>query len=247
MASYTTSSSKFKRAWFFDSNPDATGTRFRTKNIPDETTYVNLLNSVAFLGEPGDMATTNKQGLVKIQTDNDAINDRNNPVVISGSQNVLKMYQVPGVGILGAVEYEESNPTSVLGGAAVYGKGIKVTGILYNPSGLKRIGYQIELALVSLADLKPDAGAKIPILNPNGDQGLADYNSGKSPDADKLSYVHSQDIAGVTWSVPHNLGWRPNINIEVGGAIIETEWVHIDDDNIEVRFTTVQTGKVYCS
>ena len=240
--------SQVKRAWFFDSNPDASGTRFRTSNIPSEETYINLVESAGFPGQPEDMATTNKQGFVVINVDGDAIQNRDNVVFILGKQYVLKIHQAPGTGIKGLVNYEESNPpTDSLAGTPVIGNGIKITGVIHQGAMFKRIGYQVELNLESLNIITPVSGTYLPILNPDGSQGLVLYNDGRTPDTDKLSYTHSQDIAATTWTVNHSLGWRPNINIEIACEIIDTEWVHIDDDTIEVRFTSSYSGKVYCS
>lgn len=237
-----------KRSWFFDAYANSSGTRLRTKNIPIEETYLNLVESAGFPREADDMASETKQGFVSIDSNINAIANRNNTVFVLGKQYVPKIYQVPGTGIKGSLTYEESNPPSdALAGTPVIGNGIKVTGIIYQSSLFKRIGYQVELNLDSLDSLVAVSGTKTPIVNPDGSQGLVVYNNGRTPDVDKVSYTHTQDVAATTWTVNHSLGWRPNINIEIAGAVIDTEWVHIDDNTIEVRFTSSYSGKVYCS
>jgi len=242
---------RYKRSYFFDAPQNSSGQRFRTQNIPTEEVYDKLFGSVAFVAEGDDMASSSQQGLVKVYTDENVINNRNNAAVNKGNQYVLKPHQAPSVGVPVTGTYTESTPVDEsTPGAPVTGSGIKITGVIHSFGGGKRIGYQLEFDIASIATAvtaNPGIGTLVPILLPGGSQGVALYSDGSNPPASALSYTHSQDVAAATWSVNHALGWRPNINIEIGGEIIETEWVHIDENNLEVRFTSAQTGKVYCS
>jgi hypothetical protein len=65
-----------------------------------------------------------------------------------------------------------------------------------------------------------------------------------------MSYTHTQSIAASTWTVTHNLGYKPG-GIKVFDSA-DTEWfgsiVHIDDNSLTIDFNgSVFGGKAYIS
>ena len=61
-------------------------------------------------------------------------------------------------------------------------------------------------------------------------------------------YVHTQSIPGDTWTVTHNLGYRPNVTV-VDSA--ETEVVgdltYVNDNSLILTFIGAFSGKAYLS
>lgn len=59
-------------------------------------------------------------------------------------------------------------------------------------------------------------------------------------------FEFTQAVASTVWSVAHNLGRKPNValrdssNVEMIGKI-----VHIDLNNLEIRFNTAKSGNAY--
>lgn len=62
-------------------------------------------------------------------------------------------------------------------------------------------------------------------------------------------YVHTQDIAAVTWPIAHGLNTYPIVEILIddgnGGwmVMIPAEIHVIDMDHVEIQFTSARTGK----
>lgn len=62
------------------------------------------------------------------------------------------------------------------------------------------------------------------------------------------SFQHDQASALATWTVNHNLGYRPNISIySTGGVEVEAEVVHISNNQIQVLFDSPFAGYAVCS
>ena len=161
------------RAWFFDTQPDSSGDRFRHKNIPTEETLIHLLDSVPFFNEETDGATITQQGLVKIYPDETVIKDRNTPGHNQPHQYVLIANQAPGSGVRVGNSYVESTPDVNLNdGTPVSGSGLRVTGVVnkftVGSEDISRIGYQFELDVPSI---DPDPTGTPPFFTwmPNND------------------------------------------------------------------------------
>jgi hypothetical protein len=61
-------------------------------------------------------------------------------------------------------------------------------------------------------------------------------------------YTHTQGPASATWTIPHNLSFKPNVTIEdSGGGIIEGDVVYTDNNNLTITFTVASSGKAYLS
>ena len=235
------------RAYFFDAPATTSGDRFVQNNIPSQTTYQKLIDSVAFLSEPSDQATINRQGLVKVYTHDEAISARNSPVVVAGERKVMAADHPPGTGVLDGV-YKESTPSVTSNGTKVAGKGIAVTGVIYQSGQMKRIGHQVELDIESLPLFSnPDNTFLLPVMDIAGKHYKAPYGASSLGPTGTLSYTHPQDLAATIWTVQHNMGYKPNISIEVDSVIVEAKVEHIDVNNVRVTFSQLKKGKVYCS
>lgn len=86
---------RFLRGFFFlvTGNP---GVRFRKYDKPTQATYQQLFDSVAFMKESADSATTLQQGLGKIAQDSDAIN-RNSTPDADAFTKIVKPHMLPNV------------------------------------------------------------------------------------------------------------------------------------------------------
>jgi hypothetical protein len=60
-----------------------------------------------------------------------------------------------------------------------------------------------------------------------------------------LPYVHTQSTPSDLWTVNHNLGYRPVIEVlSDGGLVVEASVAHISNNQSQISFNTVQTGTV---
>lgn len=57
------------------------------------------------------------------------------------------------------------------------------------------------------------------------------------------NYVHTQGSASTAWTVNHNLGFRPAVEVfSVGGAEIDAEVLHTSVNQTVITFTTSTAG-----
>ena len=192
------------RSWFFDSQPDSSGDRFRHKNIPTEETLIHLLDSIPFFNEETDGATITQQGLVKMYPDETVIKDRNTPEHNQPHQYVLTSHQAPGAGVRVGHSYVESTPDVNLNdGAPVDGSGLRVTGVkntfqVGSGEDITRIGYQFELNFPSLdprtatSPAPPTNGIPAPPFDPNAPYYL------RLPQARTVVAAYDPDWTGVS-------------------------------------------------
>ncbi len=62
------------------------------------------------------------------------------------------------------------------------------------------------------------------------------------------AYIHDQITPSVTWTIPHNLGFYPNVSVvDSGGNEVEGVITYIDVDNLQVAFTDPFGGKAFLS
>lgn len=63
-----------------------------------------------------------------------------------------------------------------------------------------------------------------------------------------LSYTHVQTVASATWTVVHNLGYRPSVTVvDTADTQIIPGVRFVDENSVEVTFTGATAGKAYCS
>ena len=86
---------RYLRNFFFlvTGNP---GVRFRKYDKPTQSTFVQLFDSVGFIKEKDDTATTSAQGFTKLAIDSNAIS-RNSTVDADGFSKVVQPHQLPNV------------------------------------------------------------------------------------------------------------------------------------------------------
>lgn len=61
-------------------------------------------------------------------------------------------------------------------------------------------------------------------------------------------YTHTQTTASALWTVNHNLGFKPNVQLlSTGGVVLEADVVHASDNHCLVYFAVAVTGSARCS
>lgn len=64
------------------------------------------------------------------------------------------------------------------------------------------------------------------------------------PGADATAYVHQQPSASATWTINHNLGYRPSVELlNTGSQEIEGDVVHTSVNQTVVTFTSAVAGQ----
>jgi hypothetical protein len=62
------------------------------------------------------------------------------------------------------------------------------------------------------------------------------------------SFTHTQSSAAGTWTVNHNLGTRPQVEVRSpGGVVVWAEVTHVTTSQCVVSFSGPQTGTAHCS
>lgn len=88
-------------------------------------------------------------------------------------------------------------------------------------------------------------------LGPTGPQGQIGETGPQGPPgqgATTLSFSFEQQSDSSTWSITHNLGYRPSVTVQDYGKItIEGEIEHLDINNLVVRFSVPVSGYAYLS
>ena len=63
-----------------------------------------------------------------------------------------------------------------------------------------------------------------------------------------VNYLHTQSSASDTWTVNHNLGYRPVVSVRSpGGVEVEATVTHVSVNQCVVTFAAPYTGSVFCS
>lgn len=63
-----------------------------------------------------------------------------------------------------------------------------------------------------------------------------------------VSYVHTQDAASSTWTIPHNLNFHPNATvITSGGHTVEGDTAHPTSNTMTLTFSSSFSGVAYLS
>lgn len=62
------------------------------------------------------------------------------------------------------------------------------------------------------------------------------------------TYRHQQFTPATTWTVNHNLGKRPTIDIfDSAGDAVDTDFHHVDDNTVTINFTAATGGEAICN
>lgn len=61
-------------------------------------------------------------------------------------------------------------------------------------------------------------------------------------------YLHTQSVAASTWTVNHNLGRYPAIEIRsVGNVVVQADITHINVNQSQINFSAPYAGSAYCN
>ena len=141
-----------QRAYFFDSPFTSAGVKFNPNNIPTKNTFYDLLDSVCFKTESGDLATTTQQGLVLLATD--AVSK------LRSGAGVVSPNQLP------VLCYGASNTELITPGTGAY-EGILLTAI----AGTNRLDYKIDFNPTSLTAKVTPTVADYVVISDTADSG----------------------------------------------------------------------------
>ena len=65
---------------------------------------------------------------------------------------------------------------------------------------------------------------------------------------ERVSYEHNQGSASNSWTITHNLGFKPNVTvIDSAGNIVEGEIAYTNSNSLTVSFASAFSGKAYLS
>lgn len=77
-----------------------------------------------------------------------------------------------------------------------------------------------------------------------GPQGLPGVSGG----AGGATYTHTQSIALAVWTVPHNLGRYPSVNVtDLLGRLIVPDVVYLDENVVQITHGLPLAGFAYCN
>jgi hypothetical protein len=64
----------------------------------------------------------------------------------------------------------------------------------------------------------------------------------------RVAYEHTQGSVSDSWTIPHNLGFKPNVTVvDSGGTIYEGEITYTNSNSLTVSFSAAFSGKAYLS
>ncbi len=62
------------------------------------------------------------------------------------------------------------------------------------------------------------------------------------------NYTHTQAIASTTWTVNHNLGFKPSVTVvDTAGTLCFADIVHVNENQLIVSTSAAMGGVAYCS
>ena len=65
-----------------------------------------------------------------------------------------------------------------------------------------------------------------------------------APGASGAGYNHVQATPAAVWTIPHNLGFRPGVELtDAGGSEIEGDVLHLSLNTVQVTFTQAIAGR----
>lgn len=63
-----------------------------------------------------------------------------------------------------------------------------------------------------------------------------------------LHYTHVQETASASWTVVHNLGKRPAVQVvDTAGTQVEGDVTHLDLNTVRIDFTAAFSGRATCN
>ena len=65
---------------------------------------------------------------------------------------------------------------------------------------------------------------------------------------DDKTYVYTQTTSTDVWNIQHNLNKYPSVTVvDSGDSVVVGETVYIDNNNIQITFSSAFSGKAYCN
>lgn len=112
----------------------------------------------------------------------------------------------------------------------------------------KTLQEQIDKLKLALAQVKPsdftEVNTKIVTINQTIEQILYDLSQLQTA----TSYQHTQNLPASTWTIHHNLGRYPGIEIlDDTNEVVEGRVVHSDRSTAVAQFNFAATGKALCT
>jgi cytoskeletal protein RodZ len=81
---------------------------------------------------------------------------------------------------------------------------------------------------------------------PTGPAGPSGITAGAIPAL--VSYTHSQPAASATWTVTHNLNFRPNVTVfDSANTMVEGAVTHTNSNSLTIAFSATISGTAYLS
>ena len=68
----------------------------------------------------------------------------------------------------------------------------------------------------------------------------------RGPGGSGPSHTHTQAVAQSSWTVVHNLGRHPLVDVEVSNEAVQARVTYPNNTSALVEFTSPQIGKAYC-
>ncbi len=63
-----------------------------------------------------------------------------------------------------------------------------------------------------------------------------------------IAYLHNQSTAASTWTVAHNMGYRPSIQVaDSAGNLVDAQIKHDSDNQATVSLNVSIAGQAHCS
>lgn len=180
--------------------------------------------------------------------------------VTSGSVSGLGILDMPGNltadGMAISTDYLLRCQTSKFGGL-LYGDEVTAGSNIYQVREVRLIddGTFCEISLMMLApgtsavgrdpreSLKLDDLSDVELSTPTAGEALK-YDGTKWVDASGYAaYIHNQTVAASTWTINHNLGFKPSVELfDSGSQEIDAAIVHTSDNQVVVTLTKAIRG-----
>lgn len=85
-------------------------------------------------------------------------------------------------------------------------------------------------------------------VGPVGPQGAQGPQGPQGDPSGPVSYTHTQYSASASWTINHNLGYRPNVTVsDSAGTIIEGAIMYPNSSTIILTFSSAFAGTAYLS
>jgi hypothetical protein len=109
---------------------------------------------------------------------------------------------------------------------------------------------EVNSVTISTTGVQGPKGAtgSIGLQCPTGPQGTTGPQGPAGQGTTTLSFLFEKQVDSTQWDINHNLGYRPNVNVQDYGKInVEGELNHIDANNLRITFTNAVSGYAYLS